>query len=72
MNELVEHCVAIAPIFKIPETVEDYDFLVEVLDELLDAVGSDDNHPLQNIIDIISDRISVFDEIHFTLGLSND
>ncbi|MEO1094590.1 MAG: hypothetical protein AAFX01_06780 [Cyanobacteria bacterium J06638_28] len=37
----------------VPHTEEEYDNLVELLDNLIDQVGEDEKHPLASMMDVI-------------------
>jgi HTH-type transcriptional regulator/antitoxin HigA len=41
---------------------KDYDRLSNILDQLLDIVGEDEQHELIGLVDVISHMISMFDE----------
>lgn len=62
MANIVDSCLEVAPLFKVPTSFQYYDYLASVLDQLLDVVDS--NRSLWDIIDIILDRIQTFDEDH--------
>lgn len=65
MDRFIESCIEVAPLFKIPKSFQDYDFLAAKMDKLLDVVASDSSSPLWDIIDVMADRIIAFDEEHF-------
>lgn len=48
----------------VPRTVEEYDRLVALLDDLLDEVGSDESHPLASLMDVIGTLIERYENEH--------
>jgi HTH-type transcriptional regulator/antitoxin HigA len=42
----------ILEIVRVPHTEKEYRELVEVLDQLIDEVGEDENHPLASLMDV--------------------
>lgn len=68
MSELVEqaceHWRYVAPLLRKPTNEEDYDALVEALDELLAIVGDDEDHPLASLVSHVGDLIETYDEAH--------
>ena len=38
----------------VPRSDADYDRLVSMLDDLIDQVGEDENHPLASLMDVLS------------------
>ena len=53
-----------------PDTAnnDEYDLLVQRLDELLDIIGENEDNPLMNLVDAISRIISEYDEKHFQIS----
>ncbi|WP_434708629.1 transcriptional regulator [Pseudomonas sp. R1-1] len=51
-----------------PESEDDYDTLVLVLDELLEITGDDESHPLMSLVDIIGDWIEEWDHTHHPMA----
>lgn len=58
---VIEHWPFVSSPLSKPQTEDDYDALVEALDELLDVTGPDEDPPLIGLVDIISDRIEAYD-----------
>lgn len=57
--------------FKLIESItspEHYEELNTHLGYLLNEVGTDENHPLCDLIDHISDEIMKYDEIHYPIS----
>lgn len=64
LDQATMHWAYIAPLLSEPESEADYDTKVEALDELLDMVGDDENHPLAGLVARLSDIIEAYDEEH--------
>ncbi|ASL28912.1 helix-turn-helix domain-containing protein [Azotobacter chroococcum] len=64
IKQASEHWRYVAPLLTRPANEDDYDALVEALDELLVIVGDDDNHPLATLASHIGDLIEAYDEAH--------
>ena len=70
MNPLAEdiqtHWLAVQPILSI-HNEEEYDIAIERLNTLLDEVGSDEQHPLYDLLDTLGTVIYAYEEIHHPL-----
>lgn len=64
LDQAVTHWRYIAPLLTAPETEDEYDAKVEVLDELLDLIGDDEEHPLASLASRLGDLIEAYDEEH--------
>ena len=64
LDQATMHWAYIAPLLSEPESEADYDTKVEALDELLDMVGDDENHPLAGLAARLGDIIEAYDEGH--------
>ena len=68
MNQVLESAIKhwhyIAPLVNCPKNEKELEILVSRLDELLDTVGNNENHPLIGLVDIISNLISSYEEDH--------
>jgi HTH-type transcriptional regulator/antitoxin HigA len=53
-----------APIVYVPHTEEDYNRLVNFLDELIDQVGEDESHPLVSMMEVIGTLIEKYEDAH--------
>jgi len=49
---------------RVPRTEADYQELVELLDQLTDKVGEDENHPLASLMDVLGVLIEKFEDEH--------
>ena len=64
IKQACEHWRYVAPLLSKPTNEDDYDALVEALDELLAMVGDDENHPLAGLVSQLGDMIEAYDELH--------
>ncbi|WP_458526452.1 helix-turn-helix domain-containing protein [Onishia taeanensis] len=62
LDEVARHWVHLAPLLTEPVDEADYDAKVEALDELLDTVGDDEEHPLASLAARLGDVIEAYDE----------
>ena len=68
MNLLTEdiqtHWLVVQPIFSI-RSEEEYDIAIERMNELLDEVGVDEQHPLYELLDTLGTVIHAYEEKHY-------
>ena len=64
IKQACEHWRYVAPLLSKPANEEDYDALVEALDELLAIVGDDEDHPLASLASHMGDMLLAYDEAH--------
>ena len=64
IKQACEHWRYVAPLLNKPANEEDYDALVEALDELMVIVGDDEDHPLANLVSHMGDMLEAYDEVH--------
>lgn len=64
IKQACEHWRYVAPLLSKPTNEDDYDTLVEALDELLTIVGDDEGHPLASLASHIGDMLEAYDEAH--------
>ena len=50
------------PIVFVPHAESEYQRLVTVLDDLIDMVGEDDNHPLASLMEVIGVLIEKYED----------
>ncbi|AJE19579.1 helix-turn-helix domain-containing protein [Azotobacter chroococcum] len=62
IKQASEHWRYVAPLLTRPANEDDYDALVEALDELLVIVGDDEDHPLATLASHMGDLIEAYDE----------
>ena len=63
--------IPLANFIYVPHDEEDYDQLVRLLDDLIDEVGEDENHPLASMMEIISVLIENY-ETNYVAELTNN
>ena len=51
----------IRPIFSVPHNKKDYNRLVNLLDNLIDEVGNNENHPLTSLMETIGSLIETYE-----------
>ena len=51
----------IKSVFSVPHTEEEYNNLVSILDELIDQVGENEEHPLASLMESIGSLIEVYE-----------
>ncbi|VVO53611.1 Antitoxin HigA [Pseudomonas fluorescens] len=64
IKKAAEHWQFVSPVLRKPKNEDDYDALVQALDELLEMTGEDESHPLMSLVDIIGDWIEEWDHKH--------
>lgn len=65
LEEVSECWRALAPLLSPPRTDDEYDSMVGFLDQLVDAVGDDEKHPLASLMDTVGTLIQAYDEEHY-------
>ena len=48
----------------VPHTTAEYERLVALLDELVDEVGNDENHPLASLMEVIGSLVERYEDEH--------
>ena len=54
----------LAPVVFVPHVDSEYWQLVSILDELIDVVGEDENHPLASLMDVIGVLVEKYEDEH--------
>lgn len=67
LKQAAEHWRFVAPLLTPPMTEAEYDSLVEALDELLDEIAGDENHPLSSLALQVGDRIAAYDAENYPI-----
>jgi len=49
---------------RVPHSEKEYRELVEVLDQLTDTVGEDENHPLASLMDVLGVLVEKYEDEH--------
>jgi HTH-type transcriptional regulator/antitoxin HigA len=65
-KEIENHWAVISPLLTIRNEHE-HDLAVERMNELLDEVGTDEQHPLYELLDTISTIIHAYEERHYPM-----
>jgi len=55
----------VSSIVSVPRTEEEYDRTVALLDELIDEVGEDEQHPLASLMDTLGTLVEAYEDRHF-------
>ncbi len=45
----------------------DYDYMVILMNSLLEVAGDDEEHPLSNLLDLVSDLVSRYEQMHYPI-----
>ena len=53
----------LTPVVFVPHTESEYQRLVAVLDDLIDVVGEDENHPLASLMEVIGVLIEKYESL---------
>lgn len=70
LKEIQPYWVAVRPYLSI-RSEEDYDRAVEQLNQLLDEVGTNEEHPLYEYLDTLGTLIQVYEESHYPISRSS-
>ena len=62
-EDIQAHWAAVSPLFVIRNESE-YDTAIERLNELIDEVGSDEQHPLYDLLDTLGTVVHAYEEKH--------
>ena len=60
-SEAVSHWNYLAPVLTAPQSEDDHEHLVAVLDEILDAGGADETSPLATLAERIGELVEVYE-----------
>ena len=52
----------LAPVVFVPHAASEYEQLVTLLDDLIDVVGEDENHPLASLMEVIGVLIEKYED----------
>ena len=63
-EDIQTHWLVVQPIFTI-RSEEEYDIAIERMNELLDEVGVDEQHPLYELLDTLGTIIHAYEEKHY-------
>ena len=65
LNQIVLPWEQLAPLLSVPHTEEEYHQLVSFLDQLIDEVGNEENHPLASLMETLGTLIEAYDDSHY-------
>jgi HTH-type transcriptional regulator/antitoxin HigA len=72
MSQLLEKTANLWPecaeALSVPQSEEDYQRTVALLDELVDIVGVDENHPLDSLMDTLGTLVEAYEKEHYPMG----
>ncbi|MFI4955664.1 MAG: type II toxin-antitoxin system HigA family antitoxin [Gammaproteobacteria bacterium] len=71
IHALAEHWRYIAPYVLAPKNDEELNNQIKSLDELLDIVGENENHPLMGLVDLVSANIEAYENKQFAHQMGN-
>jgi HTH-type transcriptional regulator/antitoxin HigA len=63
-NTLIDNWQPLAPLLSVPYTDEDYNNQLELLNQLIDEVGDNEQHPLYSLLDTIGTLIASYEKEH--------
>ena len=61
LKEIAKVWPNIQPIFSVPHNEKDYNKLVNLLDNLIDEVGNNENHPLTSLMETVGSLIETYE-----------
>jgi HTH-type transcriptional regulator / antitoxin HigA len=64
LEDAKEAWPAVAKVVAMPRNDAEYDQLVTILDQLIDQVGNDEDHPLASLMEIIGILIEKYEDEH--------
>jgi HTH-type transcriptional regulator/antitoxin HigA len=64
INKAKQAWPALSDIVRMPKTEKDYKDLVALLDNLIDEVGENENHPLASLVEVIGVLIEKYEDEH--------
>jgi len=71
LNDIVKIWPSIKAVFSVPHCEKDYSALVDIMDDLIDEVGENENHELAPMMETIGKLIENYEEQHFQQKESN-
>lgn len=71
INEIAKVWPMVSRFVSVPHTKEQYETIVRVLDELIEKVGEDENHPLASLMETLGTLIEYYEDRHFPLPASD-
>ena len=62
LNQTVNNWRPLANTLYVPHTEEEYNNLVDLLDDLVDEVGEDESHPLASFMEVVGVLIEKYED----------
>ncbi|WP_198328526.1 hypothetical protein [Methylovulum psychrotolerans] len=57
----------IAPLVSVPYTETQYQERIALLNELIDEVGENEDHPLATLLDVVGMAVANYEQIHYPI-----
>lgn len=64
LERTINGWIPIADTVAVPHTEDDYNRLVAMVDELIDTVGEDEDHPLASLMETLGTLIEAYEDEH--------
>jgi HTH-type transcriptional regulator/antitoxin HigA len=64
IEQATPYWAEVSKILYIPHTKKEYDEAVRLLDNLIDTIGEDENHPLASLMEILGVLIEKYEDEH--------
>jgi len=65
INEIMKVWPLVSRFVSVPHTEDQYEDAVRILDELVDKIGEDENHPLASLMETLGMLIETYESQHF-------
>ncbi len=62
IQSMQQYWASLAPLVSVPYTESEYNERVRLLNELIDEVGENENHPLASLLDIVGIAVSSYEQ----------
>lgn len=67
LQTIVTNWQPIAPLVAVPYTETEYQERVALLNDLIDEVGENEDHPLASLLDIVGIAVSNYEQAHYAI-----
>jgi len=71
LQKIADVWPSISNVFSVPHTENDYEYLVSLLDGLIDEVGENESHPLSSLMESIGNLIETYENNNITPSLGS-
>lgn len=71
IKQAIDHWCFVSPLLTTPETKENFDALVEALDELLDIVEDNEAHPLIGLVHQLGNSVTEYEDQYLPIPQGN-